>query len=73
MSNASTGCMFFIARSHIAPRGVLTRAIGIAFYFDDSSGVPLVVFLEFLYYMTIVVGDFFFGSASISRAPLLKF
>ena len=58
MSNASTGCMFFIARSHIAPRGVLTRAIGIAFCLDDSSGVPLVVFLEFLYYMTIVVGDF---------------
>ena len=44
MSNVPTGCMFFIARSHIAARGVLTLAIGIASYFDNFSGVPLVVF-----------------------------
>ena len=35
MSNVPPGCMFFIARSHIAARGVLTLAIGIAFYLDD--------------------------------------
>ena len=46
MSNVSTGCMFFIARSHIAARRVLTRAIGVAFYLDDFFflNVPLVVF-----------------------------
>ena len=43
MSDVSTGCMFFIARSHIAARGVLTLAIGIAFYLDNFSGVPLLV------------------------------
>ena len=48
MSNVPPGCMFFIARSHIAGRGVLTLAIGIAFYLDDF----------FFFYMTIVVGDF---------------
>ena len=44
MSNVPTGCMFFIARSHIAARGVLTLAIEIAFYLDNFSGVPLMVF-----------------------------
>ena len=43
MSNVPTGCMFFIARSHIAVRGVLTLAIEIAFYLDNFSGVPLVL------------------------------
>ena len=40
MSNVSTGCMFFIARSHIAARGVLTLAIGIAFYLDNFFRCP---------------------------------
>ena len=34
MSNVPPGCMLFITGSHIAARGVLTLAIGIAFYLD---------------------------------------
>ena len=53
MSNVPPGCVFFIARSHIAARGVLTLAIGIAFYLDDFFlGVPLVVFFFFWSFFT---------------------
>ena len=58
MSDVSTGCMFFIARSHIAARGVLTLAIEIAFYLDNFSGVPLVVFFGVSLLSRIVVGVF---------------